>query len=52
MTTHQLLKQISEILAPNNTKQLYDYLLYTTEDRGLFLRSRYCKSDNALKDEE
>lgn len=52
MTTHCLLKRISEILVPNNTKQLYEFLLHTTEDRGLLLRSRYCKRDNVLKDEE
>ena len=52
MTTHELLKRVSEIIAPNNTKQLYEFLVHTTEDRGLFLRSRCCKSNNILKDEE
>ena len=52
MTIYQLLKRISEILATNNKEQLYDFLLHTTENRGLFLRSCYCKSENTLKDEE
>ena len=52
MTTHQLLKRIAEILKPNNTQQFYDFLLHTTEDRGLFLRSGCCKSKKRLNDVE
>lgn len=52
MTTHCLLKRISEILASDNSHNFNDFLLKTLEDRGLFLRSRYCKSENILKDEE
>ena len=52
MTTHCLLKRLSEILAPDNSQSFNVFLLKTLEDRGLFLRSRYCKSENILKDEE
>ena len=52
MTTHQLLKRIAEILKPNNTQRFYDFLLHTTEDRGLFLRSGCCKSKKSLNDVE
>ena len=52
MTTHCLLKRLSEILAPDNSQSFNVFLLKTLEDRGLFLRSGCCKRDNVLKDEE
>ena len=52
MTTHYLLKRLSEILAPDNSQSFNVFLLKTLEDRGLFLRSRFYKRDNVLKDEE
>lgn len=41
MTLYELIKQISEILTPE-TDSFYNYALYTSDDNGGFLRTRYC----------
>lgn len=51
MTLYKLLKQISNIITPEND-EFYRYALYTSDDNG-FLRTRYCWCfDNPVKDRE
>ena len=52
MTLYQLLKQISNIITPENDA-FYRYALYTSDDNGGFLRTRYCWwFDRPVKDKE
>ena len=52
MTLYQLLKQISNIITPQNDA-FYKYAIYTSDDNGGFLRTRYCWwLDKPLKDRE
>lgn len=52
MTLYQLLKQISNIITPEND-EFYRYALYTSDDNGGFLRTRYCWwFDRPVKDRE
>lgn len=52
MTLYQLLKQISNIITPQNDA-FYRYAIYTSDDNGGFLRTRYCWwLDRPLKDRE
>ena len=44
-TLYKLLKRISEILTPD-TDSFYRYALYTSDDDGGFLRTRYCWWDD------
>ncbi len=41
MTLYELLKEISDILTPNDNA-FFDYAIYTSDDNGGFLRTRYC----------
>ncbi len=41
MTLYALLKQISKIITPQNDA-FYRYAIYTSDDNGGFLRTRYC----------
>lgn len=41
MTLYELIKQVSQILTPQ-TDDFYNYVLYTSDDNGGFLRTRYC----------
>lgn len=51
MTLYKLLKQISNIITPEND-EFYRYALYTSDDNG-FLRTRYCWCfDRPVKDRE
>ena len=50
MTLYELLKEISDILTPDNNA-FFDYAIYTSDDNGGFLRTRYCRrKDNPLID--
>ncbi len=50
MTLYNLLKQISDIITPN-TDAFYKYAIYTSDDNGGFLRTRYCWwLDKPIKD--
>ena len=51
MTLYKLIKEISDILFPK-TDDLYNYMLYTSDDNGGFLRTRYCWWDKPVKDRE
>lgn len=53
MTLYELLRQISEILAPKRAGELYDYFLHTFDDNDGFVRTRHCrfdKNDKVLND--
>ena len=50
MTLYKLIQQVSDILTPD-TNDFYTYLVYTSDDDGGFLRTRYCwRLDKPLKD--
>lgn len=50
MTLYELLKQISNIITPENDV-FYRYAIYTSDDNGGFLRTRYCwRLDKPVKD--
>lgn len=52
MTLYQLLKEISSILTPEDDA-FYEYALYTSDDNGGFLRTRYCRwEDRPIRDME
>ncbi len=52
MTLYQLLKKISNIITPQNDV-FFRYAIYTSDDNGGFLRTRYCWwLDRPLKDRE
>lgn len=44
-TLHKLLKRLSKILTPE-TDSFYGYALYTSDDDGGFLRTRWCWWDD------
>ena len=48
MTTYDLYKKISNILAPTNNRELFDYIIHATDNYGGFLRSRFCRADVTL----
>lgn len=48
MTLHDLIKQVSEIIIPG-TDAFYNYILYTSDDNGGFLRTRWCWWDKPLE---
>lgn len=48
MTTYELYKKIAHILAPDNNRALFDYILHATDNYGGFLRSRFCRADVTL----
>ena len=49
MTLYDLLKRISQILTPEDDA-FYRYALYTSDDNGGFLRTRYCRSAQPVAD--
>ena len=50
MTLYELIKKLSDIITPENDA-FYKYVLYTSDDNGGFLRTRYCRwSDKPIKD--
>ena len=52
MTLYKLIKQVSNILTPHNDA-FFRYAIYTFDDNGGFLRTRYCwRLDKPLKDKE
>ena len=52
MTLYSLLKEISSIITPEDDS-FYTYALYTSDDNGGFLRTRYCWCENKpIKDGE
>lgn len=52
MTLHELLKVVPDFLTPDSGL-LYDYLLYTSDDNGGFLRTRFCWwPERAVTDKE
>ena len=52
MTTYELYKKIAYILAPDNNRALFDYILHATDNYGGFLRSRFCRADITLTDKK
>ena len=52
MTTYEFYEKIARILAKDNWEALYSYIIYSTDDIGLSLRSRYCRGEKALPNEE
>ena len=48
MTLYDLIKSISAIITPD-TNALYNYVLYTSDDIGGYLRTRYCWWDTPVK---
>lgn len=48
MTLYDLLKQISHIITPEDDS-FYNYVLYTSDNNGGFLRTRYCWWDKPLE---
>lgn len=50
MTRYEFLYRISEILAPKQTEEFFDYLLHSSDDDGGFLRTRWCYWENPLPD--
>ena len=52
MTLYELLKKISNIITPQNDA-FFRYAIYTSDDNGGFLRTRYCWwLDRPVKDRE
>ena len=49
MTLYKLIKQLSDLVTPGSN-DFYNYILYTSDDNGGFLRTRYCWWDKALVD--
>ena len=47
MSLYDLLKEISYILTPE-THSLYDYMVHTFDDDGVFLRTRYFYWDKPI----
>ncbi len=52
MTTYELYKKIANILAPDNNRALFDYIIHATDNYGGFLRSRFCRADIVLPDKK
>ena len=51
MTLYELIKRVSDIITPE-TGAFYNYVLYTSDDNGGFLRTRFCWWDKPVKDHE
>ncbi len=52
MSLYELLKQMSNIITPENDA-FFRYAIYTSDDNGGFLRTRYCWwLDRPIKDRE
>jgi hypothetical protein len=51
MRLHDLLRQVSDILAPGDVG-FYNYLLHTSDNNGWFLRTRHQWWDEKVKDKE
>ena len=52
MTLYKLLKEISNIITPEDDA-FFDYVIYTSDDNGGFLRTRYCwREDKPINDAE
>lgn len=51
MTTYELYRKLSTILAPQNSDALLDFIIHTSDDNGDFIRTRYCKSSKTLPNE-
>ena len=49
MTLHKLVKRVSDIITPG-TDEFYKYVLYTSDNNGGFLRTRYCWWDKPFED--
>ena len=52
MTTYELYKKIAYILAPDNNRALFDYIIHAMDNYGGFLRSRFCRSEITLPDKK
>ena len=51
MTLYELIRRVSNIITPE-TDDFYHYILYTSDDNGGFLRTRYCWWDKPLVDRD
>ncbi len=51
MTLYEMIKQVSDIITPG-TDAFYHYVLYSSDDDGGFLRTRYCWWDEPIRDFE
>lgn len=49
MTLYDLILNVSQIITPD-TNAFYHYILYTSDDNGGFLRTRYCWSSLPIAD--
>lgn len=49
MTLFELIKSVSEIITPEQN-EYSNYVLYTSDDNGGFLRTRYCWWNKSFKD--
>ena len=49
MTLYELIKCVSDIITPE-TNDFYQYVLYTSDDDGGFLRTRYCWWEKPVSD--
>lgn len=49
MTLYKLIKQVSTLITPESD-DFYNYVLFTSDDNGGFLRTRYCWWDEPLAD--
>ena len=48
MTAYQLIMKISQIIAPERSRELFDYIVFSMENYGGFLRTRHCLADQAV----
>ena len=52
MTLYELLQKLSNIITPEDDA-FYRYAIYTSDDNGGFLRTRYCwRKDKPIQDKE
>lgn len=49
MQLYDLIKKVSLIITPE-TDDFYNYVLFSSDDNGGFLRTRYCMCEKPLKD--
>lgn len=50
MTRYNFLYLISEILTNKYSNELFNYIIHTNNDDGIFLRARYKRSEKMLPD--
>lgn len=48
MTFYEYLRRLAEIIAPESSGALFDYIIHSMDNDGGFLRSRWCRWDDEL----